>query len=79
MGQISGQGLCPHIIMNRMFQKVKTMKKEYIRPTVSVIEMDPAGMLCQSDAFGDMTDQVDENPEELPVNSDKKFNPWESL
>lgn len=54
------------------------MKKKYIRPAVSVIELEPVGMVCQS-SFEDMTDHVDENPSELPLNPDKKFDPWESL
>ncbi len=54
------------------------MKKKYIQPAITVLEMEVTGMICQSD-FDNMTDHVEDKLEELPSSSDKKFDPWESL
>lgn len=58
--------------------KPTPMKKKYIQPAITVLEMEVTGMICQSD-FDNMTDHVEDKLEELPSSSDKKFDPWESL
>ncbi len=50
------------------------MKKEYIKPTASIMELDCAGMLCTSGGSGtsDTPNFDTSDPETLPVGKD----PW---
>lgn len=54
------------------------MKKEYVQPSIKVFEIHSVDMICQS-AFYDMSDYVEEDPDEILLDQNHKYSPWESL